>query len=193
MGTDEKHPYFYSSDRQPGRLAKDLETNARNLNYINRLHYLVQHLMDENHTINGSSIEMSVFLSSVDRDVPSYCKESILLYVQTQNDKIKKMASLLKRARQCSRRVVYPWKFNLHGKPIDLNFRPYATVKYKTNSDSKKTKCRIFCCPLRPYALDSGSTFPAWDSLSTPSEAGKKLPRQFYDVDLQSVYATHLG
>ncbi|KAG8241169.1 hypothetical protein J6590_092865, partial [Homalodisca vitripennis] len=74
------------------------------------------------------------------------------------------MASLLKRVRQCSRRVVYPWKFNLHGKPIDLNFRPYATVKYKTNSDSKKTKCRILCCPLRPYASEYG------DPLSNPRQ-----------------------
>ncbi|KAG8319097.1 hypothetical protein J6590_098569 [Homalodisca vitripennis] len=34
---------------------------------------------------------------------------------------------------------------------------------------------------------DSRSTVPAWDPLSTPSEVGRKLPRQFYDVDLQTV------
>ncbi|KAG8289039.1 hypothetical protein J6590_007796 [Homalodisca vitripennis] len=56
---------------------------------------------------------------------------------------------------------------------------------------------RVRQSPVKPSSKetresDSRSTVPAWDPLSTPSESGKKLPRQFYDVDRQSFHFTLL-
>ncbi|KAG8335268.1 hypothetical protein J6590_072664 [Homalodisca vitripennis] len=66
-------------------------------------------------------------------------------------------------------------------------------IEYRSRNIRSSAVVFVRRSPVKPSSKetresDSRSTVPAWDSLSTPSEAGKKLPRQFYDVDLQSVY-----
>ncbi|KAG8320801.1 hypothetical protein J6590_060760 [Homalodisca vitripennis] len=69
----------------------------------------------------------------------------------------------------------------------------HSRFRYRVVSKQPFKGSRVRRSPVKPSSKetrrsDSRSTVPAWDPLSTPSEAGKKLIRQFYDVDLQSVY-----